>query len=70
MEGFLASNYIAQFPQAMSCLAGWISEGQLHHREDVRVGMELLPLSLNALFDGSNEGTLIVQITDDALQSR
>ena len=70
MEGFLASNYIAQFPQAMSCLAGWISEGRLHHREDVRVGMELLPLSLNALFDGSNEGTLIVQITDDALQSR
>lgn len=70
MEGFLASNYIAQFPQAMSRLAGWISEGRLHHREDIRVGMELLPLSLNALFDGSNEGTLIVQIADDAVQCR
>jgi len=70
MEGFLASNYTAQFPQAMSRLAEWISEGRLHHREDVRVGMELLPLSLNALFDGSNAGTLIVQIADDAAQSQ
>ena len=70
MEGFLASNYTAQFPQAMSRLAGWIREGRLHHREDIRVGMELLPLSLNALFDGSNEGTLIVQIADDAVQSQ
>ena len=70
MEGFLASNYTTQFPQAMSRLAGWIREGRLHHREDIRVGMELLPLSLNALFDGSNEGTLIVQIADDAMQSQ
>lgn len=70
MEGFLASNYTTQFPQAMSHLAGWIREGRLHHREDIRVGMELLPLSLNALFDGSNEGTLIVQIADDAMQSQ
>lgn len=69
MEGFLASNYIAHFPEAMSRLAGWIAEGRLHHREDVRVGMEVLPLSLNALFDGSNAGTLIVQIADDAMQS-
>lgn len=69
MEGFLASNFIDQFPQAMARLAGWIEEGRLTHREDVRVGMDLLPLSLNALFDGSNQGTLIVQISDDARQS-
>ena len=70
MEGFLASNYIARFPQAMSRLAGWIEEGRLLHREDVRLGMDVLPLSLNALFDGSNRGTLIVQIADAAVQSR
>lgn len=69
MEGFLASNFVAQFPQAMSRLAGWIDEGRLHHREDVRVGMEVLPMSLNALFDGSNQGTLIVQISVGASQS-
>ena len=70
MEGFLASNYIAHFPQAMARLAGWIEDGRLLHREDVRVGMDVLPHSLNAVFDGSNTGTLIVQIADGAAQAR
>lgn len=69
MEGFLASNFIAQFPEAMSRLARWIEEGRLLHREDVRAGIEVLPMSLNALFDGSNQGTLIVQVSDDAVRS-
>lgn len=69
MEGFLASNFIAQFPEAMSRLARWIEEGRLLHREDVRAGIEVLPMSLNALFDGSNQGTLIVQVSDDVVRS-
>lgn len=69
MEGFLASNYAARFPQAMARLAEWIEQGKLVHREDLRVGMEHLPLSLNALFDGSNAGTLIVQVCEMATQT-
>jgi len=70
MEGFLASNYIAHFPRAMSCLAEWIKQGRLVHREDVRTGIDVLPSSLNALFDGSNKGTLIVQVSDEAEQTK
>ena len=66
MEGFLASNYGPLFPQAMSALAAWIGQGRLLHRVDLRLGMGLLPMSLNALFDGSNNGTLIVQVDDAA----
>lgn len=69
MQGFLASMYSDLFPQAMTQLAAWMQEGRLHHREDVRVGMGILPMSLNALFDGSNTGTLIVQVSDEALQT-
>lgn len=69
LEGFLASNYIAHFPRAMSELAEWIRQGRLLHREDVRLGMEALPRSLNALFDGSNKGTLIVQVADEAVET-
>ena len=69
MEGFLASNYIADFPRAMSCLADWINQGRLLHREDVRLGIEILPRSLNALFDGSNSGTMIVQVSDQAART-
>lgn len=70
MEGFLASNYSPLFPQAMSALAEWIGQGRLLHRVDLRLGMDLLPMSLNALFEGSNNGTLIVQVADAAELSR
>jgi NADPH-dependent curcumin reductase CurA len=68
MEGFLASNFEPRFPEAMASLAAWIRQGRLRHREDIRIGMERLPMSLNALFDGSNRGTLIVQVDDAASQ--
>ena len=68
MEGFLASTYARHFPQAMSILAEWIEQGKLLHREDIRIGLDALPLSLNALFDGSNRGTLIVQVSEEATQ--
>ena len=68
MEGFLASNYTRHFPEAMSMLAEWIEQGKLLHREDIRIGLDALPLSLNALFDGSNRGTLIVQVSEEATQ--
>jgi NADPH-dependent curcumin reductase CurA len=66
MEGFLASNYCELFPQAMADLADWIAQGKLLHREDIREGMYCLPMSMNALFDGTNIGTLIVPINDGA----
>lgn len=66
MQGFLASAHSHLFPQAMTDLVEWIAQGRLHHREDVRIGMEVLPMTLNELFDGSNSGTLIVQINDGA----
>jgi len=69
MQGFLASMYSDLFPQAMAELVQWIKDGRLHHREDVRMGMDILPMTLNALFDGSNMGTLIVQVSDDARQT-
>lgn len=70
MQGFLASTYCRYFPQAMADLALWIDQGRLLHREDVQIGMDLLPMSLNSLFDGTNNGTLIVQVDDAALQTR
>lgn len=68
MQGFLASQYKHLFPAAMADLASWIAQGRLRHREDVRQGIEILPMALNDLFEGANEGTLIVQIDPAASQ--
>jgi NADPH-dependent curcumin reductase CurA len=69
MQGFLASTFSHLFPQAMADLAQWIAQGKILHREDVRIGLDLLPMALNDLFNGSNKGTLIVQVDDATLQT-
>jgi NADPH-dependent curcumin reductase CurA len=66
MQGFLCSNYAAQFGQAIADLRIWMDAGELHYREDVRGGFEQLPDIFSALFDGSNNGTLIAMIDDSA----
>lgn len=70
VQGFLASMYSAQFPKAMSELAAWIESGDLKHKEDVREGLENLPATLNSLFNGTNSGTLIVKVDEEAAQTR
>ncbi|EHJ62388.1 hypothetical protein NSU_0519 [Novosphingobium pentaromativorans US6-1] len=59
MEGFLCLAYADVFPEAREKLREWKEAGRMIHREDVRPGFEKLPETYNALFDGSNSGTLI-----------
>ena len=60
MQGFLVGHFEARFDEALRDLTAWERSGQLRHREDVREGFVNLPDAFNALFDGSNRGTLIV----------
>ncbi|MDB4476353.1 NADP-dependent oxidoreductase, partial [bacterium] len=60
MQGFLVGHFEEHFDKALSDLTDWERSGQLSHREDVRKGFANLPGAFNALFDGSNRGTLIV----------
>ena len=62
MQGFLNRNYSDQFPQAIADLKTWVESGELVAREDVREGFRELPQTYRALFDGSNQGTLLAQI--------
>jgi hypothetical protein len=64
MQGFLVGHFAGHFDQALADLTAWERAGRLAHREDVRRGFENLPAAFNALFDGSNRGTLIVDIAD------
>lgn len=66
MQGFLCGHFAARFSEAVAALKKWTEAGQLVYREDLRHGFENLPGAFQALFDGSNQGTLIVQIDDSA----
>ncbi|MCZ6773002.1 MAG: NADP-dependent oxidoreductase [Proteobacteria bacterium] len=69
MQGFLSRNYADRFPEAIKDLRAWTESGQLVHREDLRTGFENLPQIYDALFDGSNAGTLLAQIDDSATET-
>lgn len=62
LKGYIISDYMARFPEAIKALAGWYASGKLRYRVDVRDGLEHAPRYLKALFDGSNQGKLIVRV--------
>lgn len=64
LEGFLVSDYLPRFPEAMDALAGWYRAGRLAYRVDVVKGLESAPQALNRLFAGENVGKLMIEVGD------
>ncbi len=65
MEGFIVTNYMDRAMEGGMQLAQWMGEGKLKSREDVVDGLENAPKAILRLFDGSNQGKLIVRIADE-----
>ena len=61
MQGFIVSNFQAQFPEGIEQLAKWIKEGKLKFTETVEHGFENLPKALLGLFNGDNTGKMVVE---------
>jgi NADPH-dependent curcumin reductase CurA len=62
IEGFLVSDYMDRAQEAMAQLGRWLMEGKIKYRVDVVEGLEQAPSAINRLFDGSNQGKLVVKI--------
>lgn len=62
MEGFLSSDYLPRAKEAIDALAGWYREGRIQYRVHVIDGLEQAPSALGMLFDGTNQGKLIIRI--------
>jgi NADPH-dependent curcumin reductase CurA len=62
IQGFLVSDYMDRAMEAMTTLGRWLAEGKIKYRVDVVEGLEQAPLAVNKLFDGSNQGKLVVKI--------
>lgn len=66
IQGFLFGDYRCTIPEASADLIKWRRSGKIVTREDIRDGFENLPMHFNALFDGTNRGTLLGLIDGDA----
>jgi len=62
IEGYLVSDYLDQFPQGIAQIREWVGEGRLQFREQVIDGLENTLDAFNLLFEGRNEGKLMVRV--------
>ncbi|MBO0860522.1 MAG: NADP-dependent oxidoreductase [Chloracidobacterium sp.] len=62
MQGFIVIDYLPHAQEAISELIRWYMEGKIKYRVDVVEGLEEAPRALNKLFDGSNQGKLIIKL--------
>ncbi len=65
IQGFIVFDYRQRYAEAHSALSEWLADGQLKYRVEVVPGLENAPLAINKLFDGTNNGKLIVQVSDE-----
>lgn len=64
MEGFILTQFVHRFGEAAPVLGQWMKEGRLRADEHIDIGIEnTLPAFLR-LFEGTNEGKMILQIAD------
>jgi NADPH-dependent curcumin reductase CurA len=62
IKGFIVIDAMPRAARIYGELAKWHAEGRIKYRVDVRSGLENAPTALRALFDGSNEGKLVIEI--------
>jgi NADPH-dependent curcumin reductase CurA len=65
MEGFVIKSYVDRFPEGIAALGQWMGEGKIVHREHVVDGLENALDAFHMLFDGRNDGKLVVRIAED-----
>jgi NADPH-dependent curcumin reductase CurA len=62
MEGFIVSDHMDMWPQAISELIGHIAAKRLTWRETIRDGLENAPQALVDLLQGENFGKMLIRV--------
>lgn len=62
MTGFIVSDFAEKFPTAISILATWLKEGRLTYSETIVEGFDNIPQAFLDLFEGKNDGKMVVKI--------
>ena len=64
VQGFVFGDYLDRISEAVADLGKWLVQGKIQYRVHVVEGLEKAPQAVNMLFDGSNEGKLMVKVSD------
>ncbi len=62
IQGFIVSEHLEYWPEAISTLTGLVSKGQLKYRETVSQGLKTAPAAFFNLLKGQNFGKQLVKL--------
>lgn len=62
IKGFIVGDFAAQLPEATKQLTQWYKEGKLVQSETIVHGFDQIPKAFMDLFEGKNEGKMIVEV--------
>lgn len=62
MQGFIVRDYVKDFGPAINQLSSWLKEDKIKYSETIVEGFDNIPQAFIDLFDGKNEGKMIVKI--------
>ena len=62
IEGFIVSDHMALWPQALSELAGHVAAGRIRYRETIAEGLEKAPEAFIDMLKGRNFGKQLVRL--------
>ena len=63
LQGFIVSDHLDRWPEALAQLAQWVREGKIKYRETVTEGLENAPRAFIGLLKGENFGKQLVKLT-------
>jgi len=63
MQGFVMTDHLGRFGEFARKVGTYLQQGSLHYRTDIVVGLEQAPTAINKLFDGTNQGKLIIKVS-------
>ena len=63
IRGFIVTDFAPRFAEAGQALAGWVLDGRLKTRQDIRPGLEHAATVVKDLYTGGNFGKLLVEVT-------
>jgi NADPH-dependent curcumin reductase len=62
MTGMLVMDYADRYAEGAAAMGEWLAAGRLKAREDIVVGLDNFPEALVMLFQGTNNGKLVLEI--------
>ena len=65
LRGFVVSAFMNRMEEFRAEMGGWIRSGDMKYKETVFDGIENAPQAFMGLFDGKNDGKMLVQLADD-----